>query len=144
MSVALLDVNVLVALSWPGHSSHGSALSWFARHAREGWASCPMTQAGVVRILSSPSFSPDAYTPTAAVRMLRANLEHPEHHFWPDDLGLLDALAQVHTPLQGHKQITDAYLLGLALHREGRFVTADRSIKALLPKTVPANSLVVI
>jgi toxin-antitoxin system PIN domain toxin len=144
MSVALLDVNVLVALSWPRHSGHVAALGWFTRHGRQGWASCPMTQAGLVRVLSSPSFSADAYTPAAAVRMLQANLEHPEHHFWPDDLGLLDALAQVHTPLQGHKQITDAYLLGLALHRQGRFVTADRSVKALLPKTAPPNSLVVI
>ena len=144
MSVALLDVNVLVALSWPRHSGHLAALGWFARHGRKGWASCPMTQAGFVRILSSPSFSPDAYTPTAAIRMLLLHLDHPEHHFWPEDLGLLDALAQINTPLQGHKQITDAYLLGLALHRKGRFVTADRSVKALLPKTAPANSLVVI
>jgi uncharacterized protein len=103
-----------------------------------------MTQTGLVRILSSPSFSADAYTPTAALRMLQANLEHPAHHFWPDDLGLLDALAQVHLPLQGHKQITDAYLLGLALHHKGRFVTADRSLAALLPKTASANALVVI
>jgi uncharacterized protein len=144
MSVALLDVNVLVALSWPGHTGHQAALGWFSRHGRQGWASCPMTQTGLVRILSSSSFSADAYTPTAALRILQANLEHPEHHFWPDDLGLLDAVAQVQLPIQGHKQVTDAYLLGLALHRKGRFVTADRSVRALLPKGAPANALVVI
>jgi len=76
--------------------------------------------------------------------MLLLHLDHPEHHFWPEDLGLLDALAQINTPLQGHKQITDAYLLGLALHRKGRFVTADRSLTALLLKGASSNSLVVI
>jgi toxin-antitoxin system PIN domain toxin len=143
VSVALLDISVLVALFWPSHSGHLSAQGWFARHAREGWATCPITQAGFVRILCIPAFSRDAFSVTGAVQLLRPNLEHPKHHFWPEDIGLLDALAHL-TPLQGHKQITDAYLLGLALHRKGRFVTADRSLAALLPKTAPANSLIIL
>jgi toxin-antitoxin system PIN domain toxin len=144
VSAALLDVSVLVALLWPSHSSHLSAQAWFARHARHGWATCPITQAGFVRILSVPLFSPDAYTPAAATRLLQMNLEHPDHQFWPDDVSLFDSLAHIDTRLQGHKQITDAYLLGLTLHHKGRFITADRSLTAMLPKGAPSNSLVVI
>jgi toxin-antitoxin system PIN domain toxin len=131
--VSLLDVNILIALVWPTHPSHGAAEQWFARHAKEGWATCPMTQAGFVRVLSSPAFSPYGPTTKQAQQKLGENVRHPAHRFWPDSLQVPEALAMLGIELVGHRQVTDAYLLGLALHNKGRFVTLDKSVAALLP-----------
>jgi len=130
--IALLDVNVLLALVWPTHPSHTTAERWFARHADEGWATCPFTQAGFVRVLSGPAFSPYAPSVADAREALRKNLRHPAHHFWPDVLPLPEALALLGTTIVGHQQITDAYLLGLAIHNKGKVVTLDRSMQALV------------
>jgi uncharacterized protein len=131
MSGVLLDVNVLVALMWPDHDFHEVVQAWFGQNARKGWATCPITQAGFVRIVSNPSFSIRAVTPPDALRTLDLTLQHPAHHFWPDDLLLSDALAIVGKRLLGHQQITDAYLLGLAIHKKGRLATLDRSVVEL-------------
>lgn len=133
MTAFLLDVNVLVALMWPAHESHARAQEWFARNARRGWATCPMTQAGFARIVSNPSFSPDAVSPPEAVRLLAANLELRQHCFWPDDLTLARATEGFRKNLTGHRQFTGAYLLALAIHHKGKLATLDRSIAALLP-----------
>jgi len=134
---------VLVAMSWPEHSSHAAALKWMARHGREGWATCPFTQAGFVRIISNPAFSRDALEPQQALSLLRANLQHPAHRFWPDALGVYEALSRVR-PITGHNQTTDAYLLALALSRRGRLVTLDRSLAGLLPAGVRGDSVIVL
>ena len=125
MTAFLLDVNVLIALLWPAHEFHRRAHRWFARHARQPWATCPITQAAFVRIVSNPAFSPDAATPREAIAVLEANLKHPSHHFWPDDLGFSDAMRPLHAKLVGHRQVTDVYLLGLALHKRGKLATLD-------------------
>ena len=134
MTAFLLDVNVLVALMWPAHESHARAQEWFARSARRGWATCPMTQAGFARIVSNPSFSPDAVSPSEAVRLLATNLAHRQHRFWPDDLTLAKATERFRKTLAGHRQFTDAYLLALAIHRKGKLATLDRAIASLLPQ----------
>jgi predicted nucleic acid-binding protein len=82
----LLDANVLIALAWPKHQSHERVGLWFSRHSHAGWATCALTQLAFVRILSNPSFSPDALTPVNAVTVLAANLKLPGHHFWPATL----------------------------------------------------------
>ena len=142
MSQHLLDVNVLVAMAWPRHTAHAVVQKWLARHADDGWASCPLTQAGFARIVSNPAFSRDALTPKQAVALLEANLEHPAHHFWQDNLSLGEALAKV-AVLTGHNQITDAYLLALAISRKGTLVTLDKSI-AKLADQVPGRPLIII
>src|SRR6266852_3716190 len=81
MTVFLLDVNVLIGLSWPAHESHEHVLRWFARNAVRGWATCPFTQAAFVRISSSPAFSPHAVSPQEALRLLNTNRKHPGHRF---------------------------------------------------------------
>lgn len=134
MTAHLLDVNVLVALLWPAHEDHQKVQNWFARHAKYGWATCPFTQAAVVRILSHPAFSRDAVSPQQAAEVLRANLEHHAHQFWSDNIGFVEAIEPVRKRLTGHQQVTDAYLLGLALHRKGKLATLDRAILALLPE----------
>ena len=133
MTGFLLDVNVLLALLWPAHTHHESALRWFARHARQGWATCPITQAGFVRIVSNPGFSPDAPTVQHAIAVLRESQSHPGHQFWPDELELADAVQPFEGRLHGHQNLTDAYLLGLAAHRGGKLATFDRGLAALLP-----------
>ncbi len=128
----LLDVNVLIAMAWPTHRAHEKVQEWLARHAREGWATCPLTQTGFVRILSNPAFSPNALTPAHALALLHANLGHPAHRFWADELSFIQALERFHPRLAGHQQVTDAYLLGLAIHKRGKLATMDRSVLALL------------
>ena len=139
MSACLLDVNVLVAMAWPQHSAHSAVQRWLVREGRKGWASCPFTQAGFVRIISNPAFSRDALAPEQALSLLRANLEHPAHQFWPAAITLNEALAKVSTVV-GHQQVTDAYLLGLAIHHRGRLATLDRRAVALLPPNGPGQS----
>ena len=129
----LLDVNVFIAMAWPTHRAHEKVQQWLARHASEGWATCPLTETGFVRILSNPAFSPNALTPADALALLQANLGHSAHRFWPDEVALAQALEPFARRLMGHQQVTDAYLLGLAMHKKGKLVTMDRSVRALLP-----------
>jgi len=143
VSAYLLDVNVLVAIAWPRHTSHSTVQKWLARHDRERWATCPLTQAGFVRIISNPAFSRDALAPQHALSLLRANLQHPAHQFWPDALSVHEALRKVR-PITGHKQITDAYLLALAISKMATLVTLDKSLAKLLPKDAPGNSVVIL
>ncbi len=142
MSGYLLDVNVLLALSWPTHIHHVKAGMWFAKHSRQGWATCPMTQSGFARIVSNPSFSSDCLTIGDALNLLDTNLQHPAHHFWPDDLKLNDAIAPFADRLVGRQQLTDAYLLGLVLRRKGKLATLDARILALLREDDPARNYV--
>jgi toxin-antitoxin system PIN domain toxin len=130
----LLDVNVLIAMAWPTHRAHEKVQEWLARHAREGWATCPLTQTGFVRILSNPAFSPNALTPAHALALLQANIGHPAHRFWADELSLIQALEPLNPRLAGHQQVTNAYLLGLAMHKKGKLATMDRAVLALLPE----------
>ena len=131
MSVYLLDVNVLVALAWPAHSAHSRVQNWMSRHARQGWATCPFTQTAFVRILSNPAFSQDALTPANALSVLAANLEHPTHRFWEADISFPKAVELAAAQIVGHQQVTDAYLLGLAIHRNGKLATLDRAVASL-------------
>jgi toxin-antitoxin system PIN domain toxin len=136
----LLDANVLIALAWPEHSSHDGAGRWFARHRQNGWATCPITQAGLVRVLSNPAFSPRALTPARALQVLRRNVDVPEHRFWRDAIDLREALERMPGALNGHRQITDAYLAALAIHNKGKLATLDRGIQ----QWAPAGSVEVI
>lgn len=128
----LLDTNVLIALLWPSHAQHGRAMKWFARHRSKGWATCPLTEAGFVRIVSNPAFSRDAVVPREAAAVLAANTAAPDHLFWPDELPFAEAVAFAGARLVGHQQVTDAYLLGLAIRRGGVLATLDERIAALV------------
>ena len=140
----LLDVNVLIALFWPDHEAHDRAQQWFARKGRSGWATCPFTQAGFVRILSNPSFSTQAVTPHEAMRLLVANLNHSGHQFWKDEITFADAVQPFQARLKGHQQVADAYLLGLAMHQRGKLATFDKKIGSLLSKNTDWSFLEII
>jgi len=128
-----LDVNVLLALSWPSHQDHRRAQNWFQANAHAGWASCPFTQSAVIRLSSNPSLSRDAIAPSKAQTLLDISLNHPSHRFWSDELSVKDAIAPLRGSVVGHRQITDAYLLGLAIFRKGKLATLDSGISSLLP-----------
>jgi uncharacterized protein len=132
--VILLDVNALIALLWPSSEFHLLVRTWFRDHASNGWATCPITQCGFVRVISNPALSPDAPSIAEALSLLQLNLAHSGHVFWPDDLDLVGAITHSGARLQGHRQITDAYLLGLAMQRKGQLATLDRSLVTLLPR----------
>ena len=142
MTAFLLDVNVLIALMWPAHESHAQVQDWFSRKSRQGWATCPLTQAAFVGIITNPAFSRDAVTPLEAVKLLGANLNHPSHRFWADEISFVQATQLFARRLAGHQQVTDAYLLGLAMHKQGKLATMDQAILSLLPEKSPAGDFV--
>ena len=133
MSPFLLDVNVLLALHWRGHQAHLNAQDWFARKSSLGWATCPFTQAAFVRLLANPACSPDAVAPREAMKALEIALQHPSHCFWSDEIDFASAVQPFRRRIVGHRQVNDAYLLGLAIHKGGRLATLDRGLLALLP-----------
>jgi uncharacterized protein len=136
VSPYLLDVNVMIALSWRQHSLHNRARSWFAEHHAKGWATCPLVEAGFVRIVSNPNFSPQSVSVQEAVEALRSSLVDKTHQFWPDSIALPDALAMLDKPVTGHQQITDAYLVALAIKNRGKLATLDRRIAEKAPAGV--------
>ena len=137
---ALLDVNVLIALLDADHASHRSALAWFGDHARGGWASCPITQNGCVRIMSHPGY-PNAHSVLEIVQRLRAATAGRTHQFWPDSQSLLDERLIDATRVHGPRQLTDVYLLALAVKNGGRLVTFDASIAIGAVKGAKAQHL---
>jgi toxin-antitoxin system PIN domain toxin len=141
VTVFLLDANLLLALSWPSHTHHHRAQTWFKKNAKYGWATCPFTQTAFIRLSSNPSVFHDATTPLEAQLALDISLNHPNHHFWPDSLSVRDAIAPLRSSVVGHRQITDAYLLGLAIFRKGKLATFDRAIASLVPEGVAPNSV---
>jgi toxin-antitoxin system PIN domain toxin len=124
---ALLDVNVLIALLDAGHIHHRRASQWLEEEIHHGWASCPLTQNGCLRIMAQPSY-PQALPLQAVAQRLARALTHPRHTFIADDYSLLDADRLQWHKLLGHRQITDSYLLGLAVRHQCRFVTFDTRI----------------
>lgn len=124
---SLLDVNVLIALLDADHASHRAAMEWFGEHAKIGWASCPITENGCVRIMSHPSY-PGGHSVTQVVDRLRAATSNNAHQFWPDSVSLLDDGVIDATRVHGPRQLTDAYLLALAVKNGGRLVTFDEGI----------------
>ena len=140
---ALLDVNVLIALLDASHISHREATAWFAAHAANGWASCPITQNGCVRIMASPGY-PNARPVAQVAGRLREATQHASHQFWPEDFSVLDAESVECTRIHGARQLTDAYLLALAVRHGGRLVTFDRHVPLTAVPRATAKHLVVL
>jgi toxin-antitoxin system PIN domain toxin len=124
---ALLDVNMLLALFDSTHLHHARAFAWWIAHRDEGWASCPLTENGFVRIISGARY-PRSRSFVDGMALMRAQMALPGHMFWPDDISLVDPAAFDHDRILGPSQITDVYLLALAVKNGGRLVTFDRTI----------------
>lgn len=127
----LLDVNILLTVHVPRHPNYAVVSGWFRRHASEQFATCPITQAGLARLLMQglPGLVP--YTGSEARIALQALGAHPRHVFWPDAQPYLDVADPLFKRIQGFRQITDAYLLGLAIRNNGRLATLDSGIRQL-------------
>ncbi len=136
-------MNVLIARLDADHTSHETALAWFRDNAKNGWASCPITQNGCVRVMSHPAY-PNAHTVNEISRRLhRASIERI-HEFWPDDVSVLNDQVIDTTRIHGPRQLTDVYLLALAVGRGGALVTFDRSIALNAVRGATAASVVVL
>jgi toxin-antitoxin system PIN domain toxin len=138
---ALLDINVLIALLDPDHSLHERARDWFARNAPGGWTSCPITQNGCVRVMANPGY-PNALPVRPLIERLREATRSPYHEFWADDVSVLDARIVDAGRIHGPRQLTDLYLLALAVRRGGRFVTFDASVPVSAVKGAEKRHLV--
>ena len=123
----MLDINVLVALLDRDHPNHEAASDWFNLNYTDGWLTCPLTQNGCVRILSQPQY-PSSLPVVAARERLRAAISAEHHQFINDDISILDDALVEGRHLTGYRQITDAYLLALAVAHDARFVTLDTHI----------------
>lgn len=140
---ALLDVNVLIALLDGGHVHHRSATAWLEREISHGWASCPLTQNGCVRIMAQRSY-PGSFTPAEVAERLGEAVADTSHEFWPADVSLLNSGLFDWVHVLGHRQVTDIYLLQLAVQRGGRFVTFDQSIPLTAVRGASSEHLVVL
>ena len=129
---ALLDVNILIALNDEGHVHHLTASQWLVQHMHLGWASCPLTQNGMLRIMSQASYK-NVQDLSVLFGKLRSETRQPGHVFWPDDISLLDEGFIDADKLLSPRQLTDAYLLALAVKHGGRLITLD--------KRIPLNSV---
>ncbi len=122
----LLDVNVLIARADSSHPHHVAAASWMAVHASSGWATCPITENGVLRIVGQPSYPGGPGSPEGALVSFKQILGIPGHQFLPDDISLISSFASLQGISPG--QLTDIYLLALAVGHNARFLTLDRRI----------------
>ncbi|MGH9172571.1 MAG: TA system VapC family ribonuclease toxin [Acidimicrobiales bacterium] len=143
MSRALFDVNVLLALLDQDHVDHARALEWMIAEADNGWASCAITENGFVRIISTPRY-PNAVSPYQAMERLAEACDTDYHVYWPCTASLLDDSLVDRSRILGPRQVTDAYLLALATHEGGRFVTFDRSVLLIAARGATTDNLVVL
>ena len=143
-AVALLDVNVLVALFTARHIHHDVAHDWFTDNAGAGWASCPITEGGLLRILGNPARAGEHLALPKLLEILNAFCDNTTHTFWPDTLSLRDARVFNVEAIRGHQQLTDVHLLGLAVNHGGRFVTLDQRVPIAAVRGATRSSLEVI
>lgn len=140
---ALLDVNILIALLDGSHIHHRLVTDWLARNIDEGWASSPITQNGCIRILSQPDY-PNAVPAAQVAARLSEATQHPSHQFWADTFSLLQLGSLEWGRILSSRQVTDAYLLALAVQQGGRYVTLDRGIPLAAVNGAVSEQLVVI
>ena len=129
--ITLPDVNVLIAIAWPEHSLHDVAVAWFDARADRGWATCPITEYGFMRISSNAKVVSDPVTPREAADLLVALREVGTHNFWIDDLEPSTSELLPRERLTGHRQVTDAHLIALSRRHHGSISTFDRGLKTL-------------
>lgn len=128
MNWFLPDVNVLIALIDPAHVQHDRAHNWFAAMGKRSWATCPLTENGVLRIVGSTRYPNSPGTPAAVAELLAILLGLGGHEFWPDDISLFDSKRIDADRLLDSAQVTDTYLLALAAAHQGKLATFDRHL----------------
>jgi hypothetical protein len=140
---SLFDVNVLLALFQPDHVHFERAQEWWKANAEHGWASCPLTQNGFARILSQRTY-PKPLPTAEAIARLAEHIELTDHEFWPDDVSIADRNVFDPAGILGPNQITDSYLLALAVKNDGRLATLDRGVSLRAVRGAEPRHLAVI
>ena len=135
----LLDVNLLIALAMPGHEFHESAHKWFRKDPQRRWATCPLTQAGFLRV-ASRSLGGTRDHLNMAIELLEINSLSSNHEYWPVDVDLRDLDLAQRQHLIGPNQVADLQLLSLAHRRRGQLATFDKGIRELAVGTRYASS----
>ena len=125
----LLDMNVLIALADQRHDHHQNARDWFASSGKDNWAICPLTEAGFLRVTTNPAFRPGPRTLEHAVAILQALKGLPGYSYWKIDETWITLTAPFAARISGHQQVTDAYLLGLAIREDSVLVTFDKGVE---------------
>lgn len=138
---ALFDVNVLIALLDSDHIAHSVAAAWFGANLSHGWASCPITENGTARVMSTTGY-PNPLPIAEVLARLGSAARTGRYEFWPDDLSLTDESVFDRRAILGPKQITDRYLLALAVKNGGRFVTFDQAIRPTAVRGASASHIV--
>ena len=128
MTVFLLDVNVLIALVDPAHVQHDQAHRWFSRAGHRGFATCPLTENGLIRIVGHPRYPNSPGPPSAVVQSLVTIRGLSGHKFWPDKISVADKAFFASELLSSHSRVTDSYLLALANSNGGRLATMDQKL----------------
>ena len=128
MSRYLLDVNVLISLVDPAHVEHDTAHEWFGRVGKKSFATCPITENGLLRIMGNPKYPNSPGPPSALLGALTAIRAMPGHAFWPDSISVTDEEFIDATLLSNHARMTDGYLLALARANNGKLATFDRRL----------------
>jgi toxin-antitoxin system PIN domain toxin len=140
---ALFDVNLLAALFDEDHIHHLRAQRWWAANNQHGWASCPLTENGYIRVISQPAY-PSNVSVAFAHELLARQIAGTDHAFWPDDVSLLDESRFDRSRVLGPKQLTDVYLLGLAVKNGGRLATFDDAVPVTAVRGADASHLAVL
>ncbi len=141
--IALLDVNVLIALAWPNHVHHSATRTWFEVRREGGWATCPLTEAGFVRVSCNPSVVRHTVTPLEAIAVLQRLSQLGSHTFWPQDQSIMHLPESIGIRLQGCRQVTDAVLLAAAMQRNGQLATLDGGMERLVSESQRASLCVI-
>ncbi|GAA0760066.1 VapC toxin family PIN domain ribonuclease [Ideonella azotifigens] len=128
MTRYLLDVNVLIALIDPAHVQHESVHEWFGRLGRKAFATCPITENGLLRIVGHPKYPNSPGPPSSVVGALTAMRSMAGHEFWADSISLVDSAGVDPALLSSHSRVTDSYLLALARANKGKLATMDMKL----------------
>ncbi|HWF08320.1 MAG TPA: TA system VapC family ribonuclease toxin [Bryobacteraceae bacterium] len=132
MAVSLLDTDVLMALAWPNNLHHDAAHRWFAENQHRGWATCPHTQLGFLRLSMQPAVVKTAIGFGDALRALTASVSSSKHEFWPMTFSFIEIAEDIRSRIAGHHQLADAVLIDLAMRNSGKLATFDRRIVSLV------------
>jgi len=142
---SLLDINVIIALLHGDHTFHEKAHAWWDANSKFGWASCAISENGVVRIMANPSFSKQTrFSPFDLIERLKLFASQTDHEFWPLDISLRNEKIFASDRILSSSTLTDIYLLALAADRDGRLVTFDQSISLSAIRNAKPKNLVVL
>ncbi|MGA2572166.1 MAG: TA system VapC family ribonuclease toxin [Terracidiphilus sp.] len=135
-------MNVLIALSEPAHRHFRRAQEWLNSSGKDNWGVCPITEAGFVRVTTNPAFRPIPRTREQATAILTDLAMRPGYRYWPMTESWVTLTAPFADRIFGHQQVTDAYLLGLAIKEDGVLVTFDRGLRYMAGPEFSKNLLI--